>query len=202
MACNMNGFQGIFNVLPTSLDSQKQLGEMGNTGITTPILKMVKPRLREVTCFIQGQDQSAAPVSTKSCFLFSPWRSGGILGAAKQLPPQCSTLHQLVDNSLIKCWRSLARDQELSYLCKISLQKHFSLFIPPPHWNAKIFTVIGQITSCRLVIFQGKDEKHVIRLGIFNCLAEWKEPLARSWETWVLVRSPPFISCGTCPLSL
>lgn len=97
-----------------------------------------------------------------------------------QLPPQCSTLHQLVDNSLIKCWRSLARDQELSYLGKISLQKHFSLFIPPPHWNAKIFTGIGQITSCRLVIFQGKDEKHKIRLGIFNCLVEWKEALSRS----------------------
>lgn len=72
MACNMNGFQGIFNVLPTSLDSQKQLCEMGNTGITTPILKMVKLRLREVTCFIQGQDQSTPGLSLSPASCFPP----------------------------------------------------------------------------------------------------------------------------------
>lgn len=71
MAYNMNGFLRNFQCM-TSPNSQKQLCEMGKTGIITPILKMVKPRPKEVACFIQGQDWSAAPVSTKSCFLFSP----------------------------------------------------------------------------------------------------------------------------------
>jgi len=54
-------------------------------------------------------------------------------------------------------------------LKKISIETFFSLIFSP-HLNAKIFTVMGQITSCRLVTFQGKDEKHMIRLATFNSL--------------------------------
>lgn len=86
--------------------------------------------------------------------------------------PECETLHQLADNSLIKYWRSLDGDHDLSYHCKKSLQKHFSPFIPPSYLNAKMFTVIGRDhLSLSCDFFSRKDEKHRIRLGIFDCLA-------------------------------
>lgn len=62
-------------------DPGKQLSELGKTGIVSFTLKMVTLRLREVACFLRGQDQKAASVSTNSasCSL-----SGDLEGAREQ----------------------------------------------------------------------------------------------------------------------
>ena len=125
---------------------------------------------QRVTCVPQGQDQRRLLSVLTSLPVF-PLQTLRETENHQTATPLLLLLHWFVDNSLIKHSCSLAGAQEPSYLWKRSLQKHFSLsFFSPPHLNAKIFTVIDQITSCCLVIFQGKDEKHMIKLGTFNSL--------------------------------